>query len=612
MLKLKDILKEQSEFVKLIIQTPAPQEILNIVRETKPRGVAFILKAVSNLGAEPNLDTIVELLKLDPQFGTGTVWATETNDDGTSAYVYIFGKDQKDAQRKTKFNVLVVPRQYIYDKVLGKESSEEAKVAAVNNSLVSKYSIGDAAVFFEEEIDKLAKDVAPLLDKEQLKAKDAEIERLQKALAAKSEPDADKTTEISSDGTIEKTDGDVATESKAQVLLKKLETEPIKLNTTSDDVAYIQDLMYRIGMLSPKLGDKNDIESWAEFRDAKPQFGTYGTRTKNFIDAIKKGNGITDTGSDITAEVFQTILNSGKTYGITETKKTYYLDKFIQEQFDITADIDKEVMGKTKTSKTTKDQKQKTSTKDQKKSKQVDQSVYVAANNTGKLSPIGTDISKLNYNGQLGQGNRGEEVKRAQVFMNGMLALIGKSSEKLKTDGIYGSATSNAYDILKNAGVLGPKTQQKLYTLKNYLDFFNAAEKLSKTVTNNSVSEQDKEDSRELYKIVLNLYDVFVKNPDKYFSKFSSWYNDREDEAADWIINAYNEAWGPTLKKLAKSKSTYIQHNIRALNAMVNYIANDLIRKGKAGTSTPKIYFADGDNGWKWKSEDIKFKWNYM
>ena len=114
MIKLKNILFEQGAVKTFVIQTPAPKSALDIVRSTKPRGAAFILKSTDVLGEEPSMDMIISLLKLDAQFGEQSVWATSEliRDNYTDSFIYLIGPDLKDAQRKTKFVVMIVRNLY--------------------------------------------------------------------------------------------------------------------------------------------------------------------------------------------------------------------------------------------------------------------------------------------------------------------------------------------------------------------------------------------------------------------------------------------------------------------------------------------------------------------
>ena len=319
-------LSEQSKanIKKFIIQTPAPQAILNIVRNTKPRGAAFILKSVSVLGEDPSMEMIVNLLKLDPNFGEKSIWATTVfTDEYNSSYVYVIGPDLKDSQRKTKFNVMIVPKSYIVESILGPNETDESKKQVIYESLITEYSLGYASVMMQSELDELKTKVAPLLDKERIKQLEAELAKTKQAISTTTEPPA-KTQEVIPTPT--------TTSSRIQNLLTRLEQQPIKINETSDDVAYIQDLIYRIGMASPDLAEKNDYPEWVAFRDSKAQFGTYGTRTKNFIDQLKLWFNISDNNSDITAEVLRAILKAGSAVNISEMINLSTI-KQIVEQF---------------------------------------------------------------------------------------------------------------------------------------------------------------------------------------------------------------------------------------------------------------------------------------
>jgi hypothetical protein len=507
MIKLKNILFEQGSVKTFVIQTPAPKSALNIVNSTKPRGAAFILKSTDVLGEEPSMDMIVKLLKLDAQFGEQSVWATSEfiNDDYTDSYIYLIGPDLKDAQRKTKFVVMIVPKSYIVDQVLGPDETDTTKKQAVYEELVTTNLIGNASVMMQSEFDALKTKIAPLLDKERIKKLEAELAKAKQALSTPIEPPAQQQTVISGEP-----EQDTTPENKAQVLLNQLQIEPIKLNTKSDDVAYIQDLIYRIGMADSNLGEKNDVPTWGAFRDAKAQFGTYGTRTKNFIDVVKQSAGLSAANSDITAEVLQLFLDAGKPLNITESR--IKLKNLIVEQFVIKPEF--------KT----------TQTQQQEKPQQQDKT-----KNDTKLVPE-------------------------------------------------------------------PEKQDKKLVPE--------PEKQDKKLVTPSISDQDIRDSRQMEKIWQNVYNVLTAKPEKYFSKFSSWYNDQESEAADWLITAYNKAWGPALTKLSKSKSWYTQKNVKNINYTVEYIANKLIRKGYSGRVNTTFYYLDKNN--KWQKQSLKFEWNYM
>lgn len=577
MLKIKSILNEQYGVKKFVIQTPAPQSIIDIVRKTTPQGAGFILKSTAMLGEEPSMGTIVGLIKLDPEFGENSIWAKASfTNELENSYVYLLGPDQKDAQRKTKFNVMIVPKSYIIDTVLGTEATDEAKRTAVYNELVTVYSIGEASVMMQSELDELKNKIAPSLDKEQLKKLEAENAELKKALAAKNEPAPTNQTVVTTNS--QTTSSTETQKSKTESLLDRLTAEPIVLNTKSDDVAYIQDLIYRIGMATPAFGSKNDYPEWVAFRDAKSQYGTYGTRTYNFLKFLGFTAATTATDS-ITADVLRKILDAGKKIGITESLNTKLIKKLF-EQFvvpepasTVVSDLKKDAENKTQLQNKT---------------------TY------GSFHPIGTSTSKLDYKTPIKYGSKGEEVKQMQVFINGILAASGKASQKISEDGNFGPGTLKAHNgITTKALALGDWAKQ----------FANAKEIFDKSKQSN-ITNLEMQESKEMDKIWQDAYDVLVRYPEKYFAKFSKWYNDKEVEAADWLVSAWTKAWGEKLKQLKKSKSTYIQNNVKNIEYTVNYIANKLIRAGYSGRVKTTYWYLDKNN--KWKSQPLTFEWKYM
>ena len=76
------------------------------------------------------------------------------------------------------------------------------------------------------------------------------------------------------------------------------------------------------------------------------------------------------------------------------------------------------------------------------------------------------------------------------------------------------------------------------------------------------------------------------------------------------LVSAWSKAWGEKLKQLKKSKSTYIQNNVKNIEYTVNYIANKLIRAGYSGRVKTTYWYLDKNN--KWKSQPLTFEWKYM
>jgi hypothetical protein len=138
---------------------------------------------------------------------------------------------------------------------------------------------------------------------------------------------------------------------------------------------------------------------------------------------------------------------------------------------------------------------------------------------------------------------------------------------------------------------------------------------------------------------VNNMYTVFTKTPEKYFSKFKGFVNDDEAAAAEYARTAYINGWLRNVKNPERSLllinrkleeirkqftdkqyqsdvntdyiaagPSYVQDNIKTLTAVVNTISK-LIASGKQNTITAKFYRYYDE---KWNEAIVRFKWNYM
>jgi hypothetical protein len=136
-----------------------------------------------------------------------------------------------------------------------------------------------------------------------------------------------------------------------------------------------------------------------------------------------------------------------------------------------------------------------------------------------------------------------------------------------------------------------------------------------------------------------DMYNVFTKNPEKYFSKFKGFVNDDESGAAKYAKQAYVNGWLKnnkhpeksllrinrkleeiyyqyTHRKYSSDNSTdyivaavvYVQDNIRTLTLMINAISK-LIATGKQQNVGGKFYRYYDD---KWNEYTVVYKWNYM
>jgi hypothetical protein len=124
-----------------------------------------------------------------------------------------------------------------------------------------------------------------------------------------------------------------------------------------------------------------------------------------------------------------------------------------------------------------------------------------------------------------------------------------------------------------------------------------------------------------------NMHDVFTKNPDKYFSKYSGLLNDQEQAAARWLRVAFRDGWMKNIKNPDKSlekirvemlnngskEAKYVVDNIQSLYAIYRtiytWILNGNQGRIKDGASVFKYYDIKLKN---WYSKQFNFKWNYM
>jgi hypothetical protein len=122
-----------------------------------------------------------------------------------------------------------------------------------------------------------------------------------------------------------------------------------------------------------------------------------------------------------------------------------------------------------------------------------------------------------------------------------------------------------------------------------------------------------------------NWYGVFVLEPENYLGIFSSWYDDKEEEAADWIRNEfYNisnhaklldqyEIWcNNNLATLPDCK--WVLKNIRNIRDIIIPGIVDLISRGRQGSIKPEystLWLYDPKQK-KWISVLLRFRWNYF
>ena len=124
-----------------------------------------------------------------------------------------------------------------------------------------------------------------------------------------------------------------------------------------------------------------------------------------------------------------------------------------------------------------------------------------------------------------------------------------------------------------------------------------------------------------------NMHDVLTENPDKYFSKYSSFLNDKEEAAAKWLGNAFIDDWmkntknpDKSLRKISKemkqdgsTDANHVVENIKKLIKIVLTIGK-WIESGDRGrikdTFSQFTYYDPKQQ--VWRNHQFNFKWDYM
>lgn len=116
-------------------------------------------------------------------------------------------------------------------------------------------------------------------------------------------------------------------------------------------------------------------------------------------------------------------------------------------------------------------------------------------------------------------------------------------------------------------------------------------------------------DFNKLIEIGTSLYSVLDKEPEKYFKRFKGVLNDKETEAANWFIRAWNKAWSTELKRISNSENKINAESAKMIQYRVNWF-KDAIESGQTASAVLKINYPYGklDS----RSVTIKINWNYM
>jgi hypothetical protein len=242
------------------------------------------------------------------------------------------------------------------------------------------------------------------------------------------------------------------------------------------------------------------------------------------------------------------------------------------------------------------------------------------------------DTLRLNYYTDLLKALRSDENIAMQLYKPGVikgLASWGGSS--------YPGKIQRIYNLISDTIPIKDKEDKSSAEIETDVDD-NKPE---------SAEQQYKDISEQLIKyqgIIKEAYDdmqqFFGQNAEKYFGKFSSWYNDDELAAYKYGVKAYNDGWWynkrnpeksleniiTRLKEIQKTSIYNENSNIQSitdrqikeilnLTKIVQYILDEGVYKGNdisgvlIGGKRPSISIYRDDNFW---DTSYKFYWNYM
>jgi hypothetical protein len=136
----------------------------------------------------------------------------------------------------------------------------------------------------------------------------------------------------------------------------------------------------------------------------------------------------------------------------------------------------------------------------------------------------------------------------------------------------------------------------------------------SKSTTNTNSTNWKKHDSVE--KFGNDLLKFITTDAEKYFEKFkwtwTSWGDDEVKARAyfDKQITQAKTSYGINQAGFMKDLFPQTRHNLKELDDVIKYVG-ELITKGDQGSKTIKYYYYDKTEK-KWKTQNVKFVWDYM
>lgn len=272
-------------------------------------GTAFRVKVKQAYG-KPDLNSIIEKLQLNKQYGRSSITAT-------NKYAYIFSPDLKDADRKVMYNVLILPIKKV-----------EEIYGVYPELTIGK--IGNADIFQEQPNPKDAKDEKI---KKLIQATNAVLSNKSETPASTGktaeEPEKNTVTtntELTTTSIYDNETGEPAT--TIQMPLEVNVTIPIKVPTggfkygvTDSELKKLQDNLKKNLTNANTPQPIKDNAAVKDFIKVSTYTGKYGPATKALVSFIKKGLSFKNDDGNVIEPEFVELLYKQPGW-IQESKKS--------------------------------------------------------------------------------------------------------------------------------------------------------------------------------------------------------------------------------------------------------------------------------------------------
>lgn len=302
---IRNVLFEAPEIKTVIIDAP------NSVKRFADAngGTAFRIKVKQAYGT-PDLNSIIEKLQLNKQYGRSSITAT-------NKYAYIFSPDLKDADRKVMYNVLILPT---------KKVEEIYGVYPEKN--IGK--IGNADIFQEQPNPENAKDEKI---KKLIQATNAVLSNKSETPASTGktaeEPETNTVTtntELTTTSIVDKQTNEPVTAQPMPLEINvivpiKVPEGGFKYGVTDSELKKLQDNLKKNLTSATTPPAVKDNAAVKEFVKVTTYIGKYGTATKALIIFLKEGFGFKNKDGNVIEPEFVELIYKQPDW-IRESKKS--------------------------------------------------------------------------------------------------------------------------------------------------------------------------------------------------------------------------------------------------------------------------------------------------